>query len=178
MFKYFASQQEDEKILLVKRRHGITFFPLLFLGLIFYCAGLTIFFVLPYYLPVLDEGVIPNFLIVIVSLFFLYATLFFFIEWMLFHLHIGILTDKRVVDVDQKSLFSRRIAEMSLGNLEDITGTQKGVIQTMLHFGNVEIQTAAEMPNFVFEMVSDPYGTQRAIMGAMEEFKRTHNINR
>lgn len=171
MYKYFASQQEDEKIILIKRKHGIVFFPLMIMSIVSYSLGLIVVFVLPYYFPILDEGIIPNIVVVFTSLFFLFATLFFFIEWILYYLQVGMVSDKRLVDINQVSLFSRRISEMSLGNVEDITASQQGVIQTMFHYGDVCVQTAGELPNFIFEKVPDPYGTQRIIMQAMDEFK-------
>lgn len=170
--RYFENQMEDEKILLVLRQHHIVLVPLIFAISVIYIIGIAVAFFLPNYFPVLAEGSVPNFLYIGLSLYFLFSSLYFFIEWVMYYLQVNIITSESAVDINQKSLFSREIMTLSLEDVEDVTATQKGFIQTMLNFGDVQIQTAGERPNFNFERIKNPYEVQKKVMELKEQFYR------
>ena len=88
-----------------------------------------------------------------------------------YYLSMGIVTDKRVIDIDQVSLFRREVNEMDINNAQDITYKQTGFWGTILDFGNVIVQTAGgtggsttgtesvskgEVTGFVFSNVPSP----------------------
>jgi hypothetical protein len=59
-----------------------------------------------------------------------------------FYLSLQIVTNKRVIDIDQKGLFDREINSMPVSNIEDVTFKMSGFAGTVFNYGNVIIQTA------------------------------------
>ncbi len=95
--------------------------------------------------------------------FYLFLTLYFFNAWMNYYLDIWVVTSRRIINIEQHSLFHRVVSEVNIRNVEDVTVSVKGILPTMFGYGNVHIQTAGEVPRFEFENVPDPYTVARHI---------------
>jgi anion-transporting ArsA/GET3 family ATPase len=54
--------------------------------------------------------------------------------------------------------------------IQDVNAEVDGFMATLLHFGNVHIQTAGEQPNFVFESVPHPYEVSKKILDLHEVY--------
>ncbi len=81
----------------------------------------------------------------------------FFIFWTNYYLDVWIVTDRRIIDVEQHGLFSREISEFRLENIEDLTVEVKGLLPTFLRFGDVYVQTAGENREFAIHHVPNPH---------------------
>lgn len=170
MEKYFASQQTDEEVILVVRKHWIVLFLPFLIGTAVYLLSLLMVFALPSYVPSLFTGFAYNITVPIISLIFLYNTLFLYIKWLMHYLHVGIITNEHLVDIGQKNLFARKISQLGLENIQDVSASQMGMLQTFYNYGDVTIQTAGEMPNFTLEKAPNPYDLEQKIMELKEEF--------
>jgi len=87
-----------------------------------------------------------------------------FVIWIDYYFDVWIVTDKRIVNIEQKALFSRVVSELELEKIQDITSDVKGVIPTFLNYGDLYVQTAAEMERFVFHNIPDPYAVKDMVM--------------
>lgn len=90
----------------------------------------------------------------------------FFVIWMDFHLDVWIVTDRRIIDIEQYSLFSRDISEFRLDRVQDITVEVKGILPTLLHFGDLHVQTAGEARRFIIKNIPEPYHVKDQIVRA------------
>lgn len=79
-----------------------------------------------------------------------------------------IITSERIVDSKQMGFFNRRISELSIHMIQDISVKLVGLIPTMLNFGTVEVQTAAEQRNFLFDQIPKPQIAKDKIMEIIE----------
>ncbi len=93
----------------------------------------------------------------------------FFIEWTDFMLDTWILTDERLIDVEQISLFNRRVSTLSLDRVQDITVTEAGFLETLLGIGVVLVQTAGESQEFKVSGVKDPNQVKDLIQHAYRQ---------
>ena len=93
----------------------------------------------------------------------------FFIEWTDFMLDTWILTNERLVDVEQIALFSRRVSTLSLDRIQDITIEESGLIETFFGIGNVLIQTASEIEQFKVIGAKNPVIMKDMIQQAYRE---------
>lgn len=84
-----------------------------------------------------------------------------------------VLTDQSVVQVLQKSLFSSQISRLSMSNVEDVTGQQKGVLANLFGYGTLIIQTAGEMDNFIFPTCPDPNEVAHEILEARQAYAQS-----
>src|SRR3569833_2970 len=83
-----------------------------------------------------------------------------------------VVSDKSVVQVLQRALFSRKISRLSMSNVEDVNVEQKGILPTMFKYGTLTIQTAGEVDNFVFPFCPDPDNYANRILDARQQIVR------
>ena len=161
--------REDEKIIAVYRRHLVT--------LIFEIAPLVLF-ALVIIAGALFGGVfIPAKFSVLYPLILFLAVFFLHLFWIAafimladFFLDVWILTDQRVIAVEQKSLFSRVVSECSLSKIQDTSIEIHGFIPTILHYGNLTVRTASEHEDFIFKNVARPNFISEEIARTAKEF--------
>ncbi|OGI61184.1 hypothetical protein A2645_02285 [Candidatus Nomurabacteria bacterium RIFCSPHIGHO2_01_FULL_39_9] len=91
-----------------------------------------------------------------------------------------ILTNKRIIDVEQKSLFRRDIAELRLENIQDIKMEVLGFINSLLGIGNVYVESAGATREFVIRNVARPEDVRNTISDIqrkkMEEVKKVEVV--
>lgn len=81
-----------------------------------------------------------------------------------------IITDDSITQIIQDGLFGRRVSQLSMENLEDITVDQRGIIQSMFNFGTLKAETAGERAKFVFPFCPNPNAYARKILEVHETF--------
>lgn len=81
-----------------------------------------------------------------------------------------IITDDSITQITQDGLFGRRVSQLSMENLEDVTIDKSGIIQTMLNFGTLKAETAGERSKFMFPFCPDPATYARKILEVHETF--------
>ncbi|MEN9560940.1 MAG: hypothetical protein RIQ56_213 [Candidatus Parcubacteria bacterium] len=131
-----------EHILLQFRKHWI-----LFLG---ESAGTVLSIFIPFIIYALlafidgvPDTVFSNAVILFVtSLWLIIVWCAFIVLWTQFYLDIWIVTDKRIIKVNQIDLFNRHISTWEISNVQEITTQVEGFLQTFLKYGTVQIQTA------------------------------------
>ena len=94
--------------------------------------------------------------LVIYSALMLFAWAVFFKRWTDYYLDVLIITDKRVIDIEQKGFFHRNVATISLEKIQDISVNVSGILATFLDFGTLKIQSAGEAPEFVIRDIPEP----------------------
>ena len=73
-----------------------------------------------------------------------------------------IVTNQRIIDIDQRGLTRRRVAEVELDRIQHVAHAVVGVFPTMLNFGTIIIQ-AAGGHELELRQVSEPAGVQEEI---------------
>ncbi len=74
-----------------------------------------------------------------------------------------LITDTRIIDFDQKGLFSSEVSEIIFENIEDISYNKKGVMATIFNYGSLEIQTAAQKMHIEVKGIKSPDKIQSLI---------------
>lgn len=77
-------------------------------------------------------------------------------------------TSEKIAQVLYTSLFNRKISQLSIGDVQDVTVTQKGILAHIFNYGVLVIETAGEQQNYTFTFVPDPYMRSKDIVGAHE----------
>ncbi len=81
-----------------------------------------------------------------------------------------IITDSNITQVAQAGLFNRKVSELSMNNVEDVTAEQHGILPTLFNYGTIKIETAGEQNNFVFLFCPNPNAYAKAILDARQAF--------
>jgi hypothetical protein len=162
-FKIFFSSQnsfegklKEEETILVVRRHPI----FLLFSLVFF----LFLFILPFFL-----WRYFSFLIFFVVLYWSFLWIFFFYQILLYFLSVFIVTNKRVIKIETLGFFNYQRNEAFLDNIQEIKVEVKGFLASFFHFGNIEIQTAAENVRLIFNYLPSPEKIKEKILWAREK---------
>jgi hypothetical protein len=175
---HFKGQKEGEQILLVVHRHWFDILSQFFIILIML---LVLFGGFVFATPIikLSNGLLSaNLFLFLENVFFIFIWLFFFVTWIDYYFDVWIVTNERIVNIEQRGLFSRGISELELENIQDITVEVSGIIPTFLNYGNLYVQTAAEKERFIFKHVPNPYAIKDLIMNLQKNYekKEAHDL--
>jgi len=105
----------------------------------------------------------------------LYAWLYIYIKWLNEELDLIIVTNIRVINLDQVKFMERTVSETNLTQIQDVKGIERGVLSNILNYGDLEIQTAAEKIVFKIHNIPYPFKTSRRIMKIRDEALIKHN---
>lgn len=167
----FMGKSHDEEVILLMRRHVVTNIPwiflsfvMLFLPNILYILELVGGTHLITALPFVYRAALLIF-------WYLIVFNFFFGNYLIWFFNVYLVTDKRIVDVDYARVFDVRVSDAPLFQIQDVTYDIGGVLQTMFNYGDVFIQTAAEIKEIEFERVPNPSVIQRKVSDLVAEYK-------
>lgn len=135
----FRQEAPDEKTILITRKHRINLIAPLYLTLILSILPLIIYFLVNSSSWYRAIAPLYSFLVAVIFL-FLWNMVFYFLT--IYYLNTLIVTDKRIVEYEQKGFFDYAVNEMELEKVQDITVRRKGSLSYFLNFGEIEIQTA------------------------------------
>ncbi|MFH1235719.1 MAG: PH domain-containing protein [Parcubacteria group bacterium] len=163
---HFPGQKPGEQVIVLIRRHWLVLVRQIFFLCIAAVIPLAAYLLLSRYTEILLDRTSVGYVLIVMgaSVYALCIVLFLFISWIDYYLDVWVVTKDRIIAIEQKGLFSRTVAELSLDRVQDVTSDVHGFVATMMRYGNIRIQTAGEQSQFVFEQVPHPYETARKIM--------------
>ncbi|MFA4995644.1 MAG: PH domain-containing protein [Patescibacteria group bacterium] len=164
--KLFPAQEESEKVFLLIRKHWFTYAIFWFLAFILALPAIGVLIYWAYGQNI--SSVTGNIIILGESIYGLISLALFLYGIVDYYLDIYIVTDRRVVDIEQNGFFHRQISELYLREVQDVKAKVDGFFPTTLHYGQVIIQTAGETENFIFDSVPHPYSVSKKIMDLHE----------
>ena len=109
-----------------------------------------------YYFHISDAIMPQNYMLVITLFYYLLVTTFLFINFITWYFNLNIVTEKRLLDIEFQSVVYKNVAATKLTLVQDVSYSQIGVIRTIFNYGNVLVQTAGTIDNFIFEAVPRP----------------------
>lgn len=81
-----------------------------------------------------------------------------------------VITDKNITQVLQGGLFQRKISQLTMANVEDVTSEQRGIFASLFNFGVLKVETAGEQVNFHFSFCPRPSYYAKIVLEAREKF--------
>jgi uncharacterized membrane protein YdbT with pleckstrin-like domain len=106
------------------------------------------------------------------------AVIFLLIATYIYRQNRLIVTNLNVTQVIQASLFNRKVSEIAMSNVEDVTSHKQGLFPTLFNFGTLRIETAGEQNNFIFVYCPKPDAIAKAVLDAREQFLYRRNQQR
>jgi membrane protein YdbS with pleckstrin-like domain len=167
----FPGQEPNEKIILIVRKHWWIIFKLFLVYFILALIPLVLNGLMQSYTSLLAGGILTIMLKLLASIYYFFILTLFFRSWIDYYLDLGIITNERIVDIEQKGLFARSISEQKLYRVQDVSAEVKGFLPTLFHYGDIHIQTAGQQPHFIFDRAPHPYETTRKILDLVK-FKK------
>ena len=131
--KYFEDQFDDEEVLYVFRQHPIVMRK----GLVFGMLGPLIGVIPAAVKPELGFAIFFGGL----AAGFLLGALIILPGWIGWYFSIYIMTDQRFIQIRQKGLFHRSVADLTLDQVQSINYEIAGLQETLFAFGTIKMQT-------------------------------------
>lgn len=171
---HFFTLKPYESVVRVIRRHpmAVSPHPILYVLLLI----LPILFFNPLQLVLFPALLLINPFIITfgLSFYYLFVITIGYSFYVRYHLDVLILTNDRLIKLEQKNIFSQTIAEVDLYQLLDATSEIKGFFSTLFGFGDIEIETAGPQFKFIAKSVSDPHHLRRLILDLAAKDKHFH----
>ena len=98
--------------------------------------------------------------------------------WFLWYRNMLIITDQRLVDVDQKKIFHRVVSEVYYSNIQDVSFAIKGILPTLFRFGTLVVQTAANNETIEIDGIRRPEKLQAVIVKLQGEFVKKQSFGK
>ncbi len=157
---------KNETIVFEIRKHWIMFW-----------GPLTVFIIISLFpllvLPTLFAPDVPIEIsalgIFFVSIFYLIWWIACFVVWTNYYLDVWVVTNHKILSVDQRGLFSRSTSVLHLDKIQDINYKVTGVVASLLNYGDLEVKTAAHIHDegFVMKGIPNPALIQAKINEAL-----------
>jgi len=136
---YDIDLRDGEYLASVMRKHWFVLFMRLLPYKILFILPLLVIFITP--ATHLSYATVAT-LIFFSSLWMLVALSVIFTIWTNYFLDIWIVTNQRIIDIEQKNLFNRQIKTLRMETVQDIQTDKVGLFQEFLDFGTLRVQTA------------------------------------
>ena len=90
---------------------------------------------------------------------------------------VWIVTNERIIDIEQRGLFRRTTSELHLAAIQDVTSDVHGILQIGLDYGDVFIQTAGETGRFNFKNIPHPEKIKQRVLQLVDEDRKRHKVS-
>jgi len=156
----FDGENPNEKVLFVLHRHS---WVLLRTGL--WVVGLLL--VLTLLFRIFGASQVTSIALFVLLPIILYIA---FRSWFLWTNSVYVLTNDRLLAVQQQGWFSRNVKEVALEMIMTVSHDVRGPVATVFNFGEIIIQASgASEKDMTLEYIYDPYEVQQRISRAQRE---------
>jgi len=150
-----------EKVDIVLRRHWIAFAFLAIYGLGWILFTIVLFSVL---------GSSASVILMNIA-FWMYYSLFLYVSWLNYELDVFILTNNRIVCVEQKTFLNRSVGETTLDKVQEVSIETKGLLANIFDFGTLKILTSGSSPSFDMTYSPHPMTSSRYINNLVDRYR-------
>lgn len=173
--------EQDEQIVKVVRRHWFVMLPIFLVTFILAAAPTILYYLLSAdFVPSTQNFLAKENLVQIksfieewrsfaYSIWLLLLWIFLFIEWTNYYLDFWVISNKRIIDVEQRSFFHRDVTSFNYSQIQDITVETRGLLETFFKFGTLHIQTAGHNREIVIKDASHPEEARSLILRLQEQ---------
>lgn len=159
--------EPDEHLHMVVRKHWIIFVELWasLLFLVGMCIG--VYFIGSF-------GHIPTIFTVLTMLGLMMVGLqYIFINWVNDELDILILTNKRIIALEQIKFLDRKLSQASIDQVQEVNASTSWFLGNILHYGNLSIQTAGDASDFHLSQIAESLETSRIVHRYIDEYRHS-----
>lgn len=150
-----------EKMLITIRRHWIVY---VFLGVYFLSA--VILSIILY--AIFWFNTLTNISIIVLWLFF---SLFLYIEWLNHELDMYVVTNNRVIWIDQISFLNRTVSECNLGQVQEVNSRTSWLLANIFNYWTLSIQTAWNKTTLRMDFSPNAIQWARKVLNIVDDYR-------
>lgn len=158
--KYFSDQLDDEVLLLVFNKHSIVIRKGIIVAMVALLLGTVALFFKSefyYFFGGLGAGLLLSIIV-------------FFPWWLTWYYSVFIITDQRLIQVNQNGFWHRSVIDIGLNQIQMVNYQVAGLEQTLLGYGTIMMQTF--VGDLVIHDIHHPAKVQKKLLGVL----RKHGI--
>jgi len=151
--------QANERVLIVCRRHWMYLWPRTVLYALFAIVPPIVAGIL---LGMADQygGLAARVFWIASAVWLIYWAVRILLNWYRYHNDIWVITNQRLIDSNRPTPFNLKLSTADLVNVQDMTVERSGILQTMLDYGDIVCQTAADQQEFRLPGIPKPREVQ------------------
>ena len=153
-----------EKPIMIIKRHWIILVQLVLYFLFWIILSTLFYMFIPWILAYL-----------VIILFWMPWSLFLFLEWMDHELDMYVITNNRIIWIDQMGFLNRKVAECNLWQVQEVWNQTKWLLANLLNYWTVTIQTAWNATNFTMSYSPNPIENSRKILNIVDKYRDENN---
>lgn len=155
-----------EKVLKVIRRHWIVY------------ALLATYFLI---WLIISIGLLAIFWTNIINImwniiFWLFFWVFLYIEWLNHELDMYVITDNRVIWIDQISFLNRTVSECNLWQVQEVNSKTSGLFANILNYWTLSIQTAWNKTTLKMWFSPDSMQAARIVLNIVDDYRDKNQL--
>jgi len=170
--KYFSLIEFDdnEELLLEIRKHWFGLFMIIVTGTVISFSVLMVMFAAASSDFLKDVGLENSRGLVAFMgyIIFLLTAVLTLISVLLYRSNVIYITNEKIAQVLYINIFNRKVSQLNIGDVQDVTIQQKGIVANSLNYGKLVIETAGEQEPYHFTFVPKPNQAAKVIIQAHE----------
>lgn len=111
----------------------------------------------------------------LVIIFWMIYSLFLYIEWINHELDLYVITNNRIIWIDQVGFLNRKVSECNLWQVQEVWNQTKWFLANILNYWTITIQTAWNATNFTMDLSPKPIENSRKILNIVDHYRDTHS---
>lgn len=110
-----------------------------------------------------------------VVIFWMYYSMFLYISWLNHELDLIVVTNNRVVVVEQRSFLDRDVWETTLDKIQEAGVRTKWLFANLLDYGTLTLKTAGSTTNFDMTFCPKPMECSRYMNNVVDSYRDAHS---
>lgn len=158
--------KKEEKLLLEIRRHWIVYIMIGIYALVWIIISIMMFAIFW-----------ASFINVMWNIvFWMFFSMFLYIEWLNHELDLYIVTNNRIIWVEQISWMNRTTREYNLWQVQEVSSKTKGILANIFNYWTLSIQTAwANTNNLDMDFCPDSIKQARVVLNIVDDYRDNEN---
>lgn len=96
--------------------------------------------------------------------------------WTDYYLDMWVVTNRRLIDIEQYGFFHRETSTLRMEQIQDITTETRGILPTIFNFGHIYVQSAAESREFTIRGIPNPRNIKELIFKQHDRMTEKENM--
>ena len=156
--------REWETVEMVVRRHWIVFAVIGFIFFLWIILSISLY-------AIFGGWLILHFINIC---FWLVFSLCLYVGWLNHELDLFVITNNRIIGIEQISFLNRTVSETILGQLQEVNSHTQWFFANVFNFGSLDIQTAGNKTTLTMGIVPDVITQARKINNIADLYKDRH----
>lgn len=106
--------------------------------------------------------------------FWMVYLMFLYIDWINHELDLFVVTNNRIIGVEQVSFLNRTVSEANLWQIQEVNTKTKGILANLLNFGTLGVQTAWSTQTMTMAYVPKCLSCQRKVLNIVDHYRDTN----